>query len=591
MTCVIPSEIVVTVPSTVSPTFVTMELISGASALIVSISPLTESVTLAIPVQARSTPAPIASRATPKTPIPTAPAVSAGPVAAATPMRAPMPTAIPARVAIAGPPASEISIAESTRTPIACAAMYKAAAPAIICSAPPAIVEKDPPAASTGAAAVPAADVSPPRVPVRLPIPPVMDEIPPITFPPITSKGPATAAIPATLMIVSCISGERPFQASLSAETPSASPPAMSTSIGPADSTRSAPTSFSSFSVVVNWSIGSCVSSNVVLTDPPKSSTELDSSSNDSLPSWTAAAIAGPAFAPKSSMAACAASVSLPAPDICSCRSASASVIDTPSLVAFWRAFLRPVMTVELSTPLFSRFARNPVAELMLKPISWSAVPFVSSDDASLSSGTPVSCPALLSMSKTSPASSASRPNAAIAACTVSMEFDTSVPFRSANFINCADRSSRACPVTPKRVLTSPIAAPAVEKSVGMVVVRFFRIWLMLSSASPDAPVFWTIVSRPSSTDFQEATAAVPTATSGPVSPLVRADPAPDIFLPMASDMDVPAACPAAAPAGCAASVRSFVIVCCAPFITGVMVMVACATSGIFLSSFPQTML
>ena len=212
-----------------------------------------------------------------------------------------------------------------------------------------------------------------------------------------------------------------------------------------------------------------------------------------------------------------------------------------------------------------------------------------SRDCASLSIGTLVSCPALLSMSRTSPASSASRPKAAIAACTLSIEFDTSVPLRSANFIKRADRSSRACPVRPNLVLTSPIAAPAVAKSVGMVVVRFFMISLMLSSASPEAPVFCTIVSRPSSTDFHDATAAAPTAVRGTVSPLVSVPPALVIDLPIASDMDAPAVLPAAAPAGCAASVRSFVMVCCAPFITGVTVIVACAISGMLLSSFSQT--
>ena len=97
----------------------------------------------------------------------------------------------------------------------------------------------------------------------------------------------------------------------------------------------------------------------------------------------------------------------------------------------------------------------------------------------------------------------------------------------------------------------------------------------MSSRASPDAPVFWTIVSRPSSTDFQAATAAVPAAVIGAVSPFVSAVPAPPIFLLIASDIEAPATLPAASPAGCAASVRSFVIVCCAPFITGVTVIVA----------------
>ena len=250
MTSVIPSETVVTVPSTVSPILVTMELISGAFVLILSTKVPTESVTLAIPVQARSTPPPIARSAAPNTPIPTAPAVSAGPHAAATPMSAPMPIAIPARVAIAGVPASETSIAESASTLNACAAMYRAAAAAIIEIAPAAAPWIAPPAADTGAAAVPAALAILPSPPVRLPIPPTSDEIPLTAFPPITSSGPATAATPAIFRIVSCISGLSPFQASLSFSTPSVRPPTTSVINGPAASTRSAPRSFSSLRVV-----------------------------------------------------------------------------------------------------------------------------------------------------------------------------------------------------------------------------------------------------------------------------------------------------------------------------------------------------
>ena len=93
-------------------------------------------------------------------------------------------------------------------------------------------------------------------------------------------------------------------------------------------------------------------------------------------------------------------------------------------------------MTAELSTPLFSRLDRNPIDVLMPKPISCSAVLFVRSDCASLSIGTPVFCPALFNMSRTSAASSASSPKAAIAACTLSMDELTSVPFNSANLIN-----------------------------------------------------------------------------------------------------------------------------------------------------------
>ena len=224
---------------------------------------------------------------------------------------------------------------------------------------------KDPPAASTGAAAEVAAPAVSLSFPARLPSPPVIAEIPLTAFPPTLSSGPATTAIPAHLRITSCISGLRLPQPSLRAWTPEVRPPSTSVIRGPAASTRSAPRSFISFIVVVILSMGSRAPLKVVSTESPQSSTELEKSSKDSLPSWTAAAIAGPAFAPKSSMAACAASVSLPAPAIFSCRSASASPIDWPSFVAFCSAFLSPAITAELSTPLFSRFARKPIDVLM----------------------------------------------------------------------------------------------------------------------------------------------------------------------------------------------------------------------------------
>ena len=383
MTWVIPSDTVVIVPLTVSPTFVTMLLISSELLEITATRFPAASITIVIPAQANATPPPMASRDTPKATMPTAPAVIAGPHADATYIRAPIPTAIPANTAMAGPPASVIRMAESTNTEIAWAAIYNAAAAATIFKACPAMLPKEAPAASTGAAAVEAAPPSPPMLPISPPIPLVNVEIPPTIFPPMANNGPATAAMPAILIMVSCISGDRPFQASAAFSAPSARLPMISTIIGPADSTRSDPRSFSSFRVVVKSSMGSLVSSNVVDTESPQSVTEFESSSKDRRPSRTAAAIAGPALFPKSSMAAWAASVSEPAPTIFFWISPRASPSGLPSLVAFCNAFFIPVMTAELSTPDFCRFARKPVAVLNPKPISCRAVPFESSADAS----------------------------------------------------------------------------------------------------------------------------------------------------------------------------------------------------------------
>ena len=146
--------------------------------------------------------------------------------------------------------------------------MYSAAAAPIILTAPAAALTNAPPAALTGAAAPLAALPSPPTLPIRPPIPPAMDDIPPMTLPPTTSRGPATAAIPATLMIVSCISGDRPFHASVSWWMASDAPLANSEIIGPAAVTMSAPRIFSSFSVVWKSSIGDSVPSNALLTVP-----------------------------------------------------------------------------------------------------------------------------------------------------------------------------------------------------------------------------------------------------------------------------------------------------------------------------------
>ena len=151
-------------------------------------------------------------------------------------------------------------------------------------------------------------------------------------------------------------------------------------------------------------------------------------------------------------------------------------------------------------------------------------------------------------------------PKAAIAPWTLLMELDTFVPLTCENFRNCPDSSSSSFPVTPNKELTSPIAAPAVAKSVGIDVVISLRTPSISSMASPEAPVFWMMVSSPSSTDFQEDTAAAPMAVSGPVTPLVSAVPALVIDFPRDSDILVPAVLPAAEPAGPAAFVKSFVI-------------------------------
>ena len=112
-----------------------------------------------------------------------------------------------------------------------------------------------------------------------------------------------------------------------------------------------------------------------------------------------------------------------------------------------------------------------------------------------------------------------------MAFCTESMELLTSVPLICANLMNWPDRSSSASPVRPKRVFTSPIADPAVSKSVGIVVARSFARFCMSSSASPDAPVFVTMMSMPASTCLNAAMEAPARPTIGAVTPLLRVSP------------------------------------------------------------------
>ena len=54
------------------------------------------------------------------------------------------------------------------------------------------------------------------------------------------------------------------------------------------------------------------------------------------------------------------------------------------------------------------------------------------------------------------------------------MEVETSVSLTEANSTNCWERSFKASPVKPNLVFTSPMAEPAVSKSVGMDVAISF---------------------------------------------------------------------------------------------------------------------
>ena len=241
-------------------------------------------------------------------------------------------------------------------------------------------------------------------------------------------------------------------------------------------------------------------------------------------------------------------------------------------------------MAVEVSRPAMLAEPRKAAASSALRPISLRVAALALRVSLSCPTSTPVFCPTVFRASSISPASSASIPKAASTLLTESTEAETSVLFRAANLINCADRSSSSCPVRPKRVLTSPMAAPAVSKSVGIVVVMSVRMPCISLRASPVAPVLVTMVSRPLSTSVHAATAATPAAVRGPVTAVVRVFPAELILSPMPLIMLSPVALPALSPAGVAALVSSSVSVRCAPSRTGVTVSVACATSGMFSS-------
>ena len=258
-----------------------------------------------------------------------------------------------------------------------------------------------------------------------------------------------------------------------------------------------------------------------------------------------------------------------------SCKSASASFSGTPSFAALFNALRKPCMTVSEFAPDVSSCPIMTMACSALSPISWNAVAFCTRPLASVSTDAPVACPVAVRASRIPSASSAPKPKADSAFCTVSTEPVTSVPFILANLINCVLSFSRLLPVNPKRVLTSPIAAPAVSKSVGMVVAMPCRMPCICSKLSPDAPVFSTMTSSPASTSFHDATAAAPAAKMGPVTAFVMAVPAFPKFLETASPMLLPAVLPAFSLAGLAASVICLVRDSCAPCNTGVTVIVA----------------
>ena len=137
---------------------------------------------------------------------------------------------------------------------------------------------------------------------------------------------------------------------------------------------------------------------------------------------------------------------------------------------------------------------------------------------ASVSILIPVLCPTAFIVSSKAPASSALSPKADITFCVLSIAVDTSILFSCANLINFPDSSSNFCPVSPNLVFTSPIAAPAVSKSVGIEVARFFMLSCISFKALPDASVFWTIISIPLSTSLKADKDAAPIATIGAVT-------------------------------------------------------------------------
>ena len=176
--------------------------------------------------------------------------------------------------------------------------------------------------------------------------------------------------------ITCCVSGDSSPNFFDTHSIPPASRSIIGASVLSTCSERSAELTFIRFIASVISSAPSCVFSNVVSMFPAASVRLAPRSSNESFPSRTAFAIAGPAFAPKSSIARAVASVSLSAPVRLSCTCASASFIGTPSFAAFCNAFLRPAMTCVLSAPDTSSCPRNFALSAAPKPISLKAALF-----------------------------------------------------------------------------------------------------------------------------------------------------------------------------------------------------------------------
>ena len=144
----------------------------------------------------------------------------------------------------------------------------------------------------------------------------------------------------------------------------------------------------------------------------------------------------------------------------------------------------------------------------------------------------PVDCPTEFRTSSIPPAWDASMPNALRTDDTLSMEVDTSVSFKDANSTNCWESFFSLSPVRPNLVFTSPIAEPAVAKSVGMDVAISFAASCISFNALPLAPVFCVTISAPSSTSLKAARDAAPTAAIGAVTWVEREVPTPVILSP-----------------------------------------------------------
>ena len=131
----------------------------------------------------------------------------------------------------------------------------------------------------------------------------------------------------------------------------------------------------------------------------------------------------------------------------------------------------------------------------MPSPISFKVLPFCINELSKVSIDSPVSCPTFVSSPNTLPACPASTLNLFKIVSTLSILLFKSVSFISANSINCFDKLSNLSPVSWKRVLTSPIAVPAVSASVGISLKMLFMRLLRSSNASPVAPVLVIIMS------------------------------------------------------------------------------------------------